>query len=376
MFTAWVFTAFWNLISFPVGFLGVRAAIQEGKPAALLALLFPLVGIGLLIWAVRSTLRYRKYGVSRLELSTVPGVIGRTLTGMVRAPAKMQPDGGFQVTLSCVRRVTTRSGKNTSTSESILWQEERLVPGEPSRTAAATETHIPVAFRLPADAAACDDTDSNNRVLWRLRLSASVPGVDYAAQFEVPIFRTSASDQPLSADEERVTQDLLAGAVYQQPADSRIVITSNRRGTEVMFPAARNPGAATSLTFFLLLWLGCIGLQVYFRAPLVFPIVTGLVGLLIFIGVLDLWLAVSRVTVDAGTLTWATGYLFPGRERTLEGSEIADVVASIGMQAGTTVYYDVAVVRKNGKKIKVGHSVRDKREAEWLAGTIRKALGS
>lgn len=272
--------------------------------------------------------------------------------------------------------MTTRSGKNTSTSESILWQEERLVPGEPSRTAAATETHIPVAFRLPADAAACDDTDSNNRVLWRLRLSASVPGVDYAAQFEVPIFRTSASDQPLSADEERVTQDLLAGAVYQQPADSRIVITSNRRGTEVMFPAARNPGAATSLTFFLLLWLGCIGLQVYFRAPLVFPIVTGLVGLLIFIGVLDLWLAVSRVTVDAGTLTWATGYLFPGRERTLEGSEIADVVASIGMQAGTTVYYDVAVVRKNGKKIKVGHSVRDKREAEWLAGTIRKALGS
>jgi len=206
MFTAWVFTAFWNLISSPVGFLGVRAAIQEGKPAALLALLFPLVGIGLLIWAVRSTLRYRKYGVSRLELSTVPGVIGRTLTGMVRAPAKMQPDGGFQVTLSCVRRVTTRSGKNTSTSESILWQEERLVPGEPSRTAAATETHIPVAFRLPADAAACDDTDSNNRVLWRLRLSASVPGVDYAAQFEVPIFRTSASDQPLSADEERVTQ--------------------------------------------------------------------------------------------------------------------------------------------------------------------------
>ena len=165
MFTAWVFTAFWNLISSPVGFLGVRAAIQEGKPAALLALLFPLVGIGLLIWAVRSTLRYRKYGVSRLELSTVPGVIGRTLTGMVRAPAKMQPDGGFQVTLSCVRRVTTRSGKNTSTSESILWQEERLVPGEPSRTAAAMETHIPVAFRLPADAAACDDTDSNNRVL-------------------------------------------------------------------------------------------------------------------------------------------------------------------------------------------------------------------
>jgi hypothetical protein len=376
MFTAWIFAAFWNLVSFPTGFLGVRAAIQEDKPAALFALLFPMVGIGLLVWALRSTLRYRKYGVSRLELSTVPGVIGRTLTGLVRAPARMQPDGGFQVTLSCVRRVTTRSGKNSSTTESILWQEERRVMGAPSRTAAAMETHIPIAFRLPAEAEPCDDSDSNNRVLWRLRLSADVPGVDYESQFEVPVFRTPASDQPLSADEERITQDPLAGTKYQQPADSRIAVASNRRGTEVLFPAARNPGAATGVTFFLLLWVGCIALQMYFRAPIAFPIVTGLIGLLILVGVLDLWLEVSRVRVDAGTLTWAKGYLFPGRERTVDGSEIADVIASIGMQAGTTVYYDVAVVRKNGKKIKVGRSVRDKREAEWLAGTIKSALGS
>jgi hypothetical protein len=374
MFTAWIFAAFWNLISFPSAFFAVRAAAQEGNHAALLALLFPLVGIGLLVWAVRSTLRHRKYGVSRLELSTIPGVVGRTLTGMVRAPARMQPDDGFQVTLSCIRRVTT-GGEDSSTSESVLWQEERRIIGEPSRTAAAVETHIPVAFRLPPDAMACDDTDSNNRVVWRLRLSATVPGVDYEAQFEVPVFRTSASDQPLSADEERITRDPLAGIGYEQPADSRIVVTSNRRGTEVLFPAARNPGAAASLTFFLLPWLGCIALQMYFRAPLVFPIITGLVGLLILIGVLDLWLEVSRVTVDAGTLTWAKGYLFPGRERTLHASEIADVLTTTGMQAGTTVYYDVAVVRKNGKKIKVGHSVRDKREAEWLAGTIKKALG-
>ena len=373
MFIAWVFAAFWNLISFPAGFLGVRAAIQEEEPAALFALLFPLVGIGLLVWAVRSTLRYRKYGVSRLELSTIPGVVGRTLTGMVRAPARMQPPDGFQVTLSCVRRVARGGGDETS--ESILWQGERQVLGEPSRTAAGMETHIPVAFLLPADAQACDDTNSNNRVLWRLRLSATVPGVDYASQFEVPVFRTSASDQPLTVEEGRITQDPLAEAGYQQPAASRIVVTSNRRGTEVLFPAARNPGAATSLSFFLLLWLGFIALQIHFRAPLVFPIITGIFGVLILIGALDLWLQVSRVSADAGTLTWAVGYLSPGRERTLHGSEIADVVASIGMQAGTTVYYDVTVVRKNGKKIKVGHSVRDKREAEWLAAAIRNALG-
>ena len=132
---------------------------------------------------------------------------------------------------------------------------------------------------------------------------------------------------------------------------------------------------ATSITFFLLIWVLSIGLQLYFRAPLVFPIVTGLIGILILISVLDLWLGVSRVTVDAGTLTWASGYLYPGHERSLPASEIADVVALIGMQAGTTLYYDVAVVRKSGKKVKVGRSVRNKREAEWLAGMIKKAIG-
>jgi len=375
MFTGWIFAVFWNLVSLPAGFLGVRGAIQDDKPAALLALLFPLVGIGLLVWAIRSTLRYRKYGVSRLELSTVPGVIGRALIGLVRAPASVQPDAGFQVTLSCVRRVATRSGKNTSTSERIAWQEEQSVTGEPSRTATTMETHIPVAFRIPADAEACDDTDSNNRVLWRLQLVASMPGVDYRSQFEVPVFRTAGTNQPLSMDEERLARSPLAGSEYEQPADSRIVVTSNRRGTEIVFPAARNPGAATSLTLFLVLWLGCIALQMYFRAPIVFPIITGLFGLLMLIGVLDLWLEVSRVTVDAGTLTWATGYLFPGREHALGAWEIADVTASIGMQAGATVYYDVTVVRNNGKKTKVGRSVRDKREAQWLAGTLKKAVG-
>jgi predicted RNA-binding protein len=58
----------------------------------------------------------------------------------------------------------------------------------------------------------------------------------------------------------------------------------------------------------------------------------------------------------------------------LQASDIADVVAAIGMQAGTTVYYDVVVVRKNGKKIRVGRSLGDKREAEWLAGTIKRAI--
>jgi hypothetical protein len=232
--------------------------------------LFPLIGIGLVVWAIRTTLRYRKYGVSRLELATVPGVIGRSLVGMVRAPSRIPAAQGFDVTLTCVRRVTEGGGKQRSTSENILWQDVQRVQGQAFRAPHRMETHIPVAFRISADATASDDKDSGNRVVWRLQVAADVPGVNYEASFDVPVFRTPASEEPLSAEESQLlpTSDL----AYQQPANSRILVTATRRGTEILFPAARNLGAATSLTLFLVLWVACIGLQLFFGAPLVFPL--------------------------------------------------------------------------------------------------------
>jgi hypothetical protein len=212
-------------------------------------------------------------------------------------------------------------------------------------------------------------------VVWQLRLLAEVPGVDYDSVFEVPVFRTAASGQPLTAEEERLTSDPVNEAPYQQPPDSRIVVATNRRGTEVFFPAARNPGPAAGLTIFLVIWLAAVALQVYLRVPTVFPVIFGLFGLLILVGVLDLWLGVSRVTGDAGTLTVATGYLYPSRERSFPTSDIADVVSMMGMRSGRVPYYDIVILRKNGKKIRAGRAVRDKREAEWLAARIREALG-
>jgi hypothetical protein len=129
------------------------------------------------------------------------------------------------------------------------------------------------------------------------------------------------------------------------------------------------------MTVFLVIWLGALALQIYLKAPIVFPIVTGLFGILIAIFALELWLRVYRVTVESGSVTVASGYLTPGREHKLTAAEIADVVAAIGMQAGKTVYYDVVIRRKNGKKTTAGSSVRDKREAEWLAATIKQSLG-
>jgi hypothetical protein len=372
---AWIFAVFWNLVSLPAGYLGVQTALEKGEHAALLGLLFPIVGAGLLVWAIRASIRFKKYGSSHLQLSTIPGVVGRTLAGTVSVPGALVAAGDFLSTLSCVHQVTTGSGKSRSTSEDVLWQEERRVQGVASRNPTGMVTNVPITFRIPSDLRPSDSSNTRDTVVWQLRVSAEMPGVDYDSTFEVPVFHTAASGEPLTREEEQLTRDPLADLPYQQPPGSRILVTNNRRGTEILFPAARNPGVAVGSTLFLLIWCGAIVLQVYFDVPTVFPVIFGLFGSLILIGVLDLWMEVSRVTIDAGTLTVATGYLYPGKERSLPGSEVAEVAAMIGMRSGRTPYYDIVVRRKNGKKIRAGRSIRDKREAEWLAGTIRNALG-
>jgi hypothetical protein len=373
---SWLFSALWNLVSVPVAAVALREALQLGNRAAYAALVFPIAGLGLLVWAIRNTLRFRRDGVSLLELSTLPAVIGHSLVGRVHAPSLLQPAEGFEVILSCVRRVTRKTGSESSTTESILWQEEKRVRGEPNRDPRGMATFVPIAFRIPADVPASDPMASNNQVLWRLTLAAVVPGVDYQSVFEVPVFRTPASDTPPTDEDRRAgaEQDLIL-ADYRQPTGSRISVIRNRRGLELTFPSARNPGAAFGLTVFTVLWAGVVVALIRFHVPLLFPVVFGAFGLLLVVGTLDLWLTVSRVVIDRDSITVAHGYLYPGAERTITSAEIASVIAKISMQAGSRPYYDVVLVTTKGKQIAAGRWIRNKREAEWLAASMKNELG-
>ncbi|HKT61051.1 MAG TPA: hypothetical protein VJQ46_13455 [Gemmatimonadales bacterium] len=366
LWTAWVFAALWNLISVPSGVLGVREGLRQGNRLAFLALLFPAIGVGLLVWAARATLRYRRYGVSRFALAANPGVVGHTLAGTVRTPSDLRPPEGFDVVLSCIRRETTGSGKNRSTTEHLLWQEQRRTTGGPGG--------LPVTFAIPSDASPSDPGMATDRVLWRLRVTAEVPGIDYAAAFEVPVFRTAASDAPLTDADRAAAALAMVPADYRQPAGSRIQVSTTRRGTEIYFPPARNPGFAIGITVFAAIWLGAIALMLVLHAPIVFPIVFGLFALLLVYFLLEAWLGVTRVTAGDGQVTIANGWLVPGRERTLRAGEIKGVTTRIASQQGTTPFYDITIDTTAGERVAAGRSVRDKHEAEWLAATIAKAI--
>lgn len=195
------FACFWNAISLPASYLAWAGpkAIPEIWPR-LFILLFPLVGMALLYAAVRGLLQWRKYGNSCFRLAEVPGVIGGKISGVVEVPATVQPTDGYHLTLQCVHRVVTGSGKNQHTNETVLWETQRtMLRGIEGGT--GEQTTIPVAFAIPFDARESNETDHRDSIVWRLKVAAATPGVDYDATFDVPVFRTEASSPDFVLDE-------------------------------------------------------------------------------------------------------------------------------------------------------------------------------
>jgi len=369
MVFTWAFALLWNLISIPLLIFLPEEIFTKGNTAALFGLLFPVVGAGLLVWAVRSTLKWFRFGSSVFKMSAIPGVIGGTLEGSIELSVPCHPTAGFRLTLTSVRRTTSGSGESRSTSETILWQDDRMVAALAPQ-APGIPTTIPVYFTIPFDCPPTDSADVSNSVVWRLDVNAEVPGVDFDAQFEVPVYRTARSSHDVTA----VLPPDARAALSTTPPEAVVVLPAASGGTEFYFPPARNAGVAATLTGFWLLWTGVVVVLLLADAPWIFPIVFGLIDLLLLVGVAQQWTGTSRIIIDAGDVTVRTAIAGIGRIRSLPCRNVTVVKPRISMQSGNTPYYSLIITTNAGREIPAGGSLRSKREAEWLAGEVLRLI--
>ena len=255
MWFAWGFGILWNLISCPT-LIFLPEEIEKGNHLAALGLIFPVVGVGLLWWAIRSTLRFRKFGTSTLQVETLPSVIGGTLRGTGHTRLQEKPAEGVKVSLRCVRRHESR-GKNSSSSERMIWEDARTL-GSEHLYRGREGIDVPIDFHIPFDNQSSDDSDQYNKIIWRVGASAEVAGVDYETKFEVPVFKTADSS------EEAPKGDKFGFVSSSEPEfDPKtamvVVRPSALGGTEYYFGAAWNLGPAVGMTFFFLLFAGITG---------------------------------------------------------------------------------------------------------------------
>jgi len=184
----WIFAIFWNAISFPVAFFVVRDWPKNQNPAVLFFLIFPAAGLALLIAAIYTSLRRLKFGLSVCTIDTVPIRRSHPFHGEIEMRGDAVPDGGYRLRLVCVRRIVRGSGKSQSVDEQALAQQEMRVSAASAMRSPAGGVRIPFSMTVPSEGPSCDIRNPREQILWRLEAAAEMPGIDYAASFELPVF--------------------------------------------------------------------------------------------------------------------------------------------------------------------------------------------
>ena len=369
----WGFAILWNLISAPLAVF-LPAEISEGNYPALLGFLFPLVGVGLLIAAIRKTVQRVKFGDSEFVLDRMPGVLGGEVAGTIVLPQGVAHAQAFNVRLACVHVRRVKSGKNTSTHETVLWQTEQAIQhampfsdGMPQR--------ISVRFRTPYDAQPTDEGDPNNKHVWKLTAGADVPGVDFAAEFEVPVFKTDSSSAQITEESLRSEEVAAHPPLATSPDTTGItVVPGAAGGTEFIIKSNGNSAGSFGAAMVFLIFIGITGLIIYFSGPGFFALIFGAIGVVVAgLGVFGVY-GESRIVVEDGHVS-VRNILF-GK---MWGKRVpCESVERIGVRGdgkqGRHGNCSVTLTLKGGKSLTPMQTVSELRAAEWLAEEVRKAM--
>jgi hypothetical protein len=364
----WIFVVFWCGASAVISLAVLPQQLHQGNHSALIALIFPVIGLAMIGFALNTTLAWRKFGQSIFEMAAVPAVTGGTLEGEIQVKIKLQPQHGLHLRLSCVRRTTTGSGNNRSTAEKILWQDEKWLRADLPQTD-LNATGIPIFFKLP-DNLPESTASLGDGIHWKLEAAASLRGPNFHAAFEVPVFKLPQAPE---ISEDPTTQYQMSLDEVRKQIHSKIRVNDLPDGKEFIFPAARNPGFASGASIFCLIWTGIVALLVWKHAPFLFPFVFGVIDLLMTAFVFDLWFRRSRVVVNPDGVTVQKAWLAFKKEQRLQTGEIKNITSDVGATAGHAAYHDLKIQTRTGRNITAASNLASKPEADWL---VRQMIGA
>jgi len=239
MYVTWGFAVVWCSISAPLPFVLYEEVFEKNNYPALLGYLFPFVGIFIVIWAVRSTLQWRKFGQIPVVLNPFPGSIGGQVGGTIETRYPYDPTNKFLLRLSSIYSYESGSGKNRSRSERLNWQDEAISHTEMGLYG----TRIVFRFDVPPELPTSDYFNRGRDYnLWRLNVTADLPGVDLDQDYEIPVYPTAQKSTLSGRDLENAAN--ATAEMATENAKRRFQIINGSSGQEFLYPFGRNLGAA------------------------------------------------------------------------------------------------------------------------------------
>lgn len=385
----WVGAVLASMLFVPMAVITVPPMVRSGDTKAFFLLGLCLIPAALLAGALRATIRRQRYGQTYFEFATLPFAPGKRMSGQIHLRLDTAAEHGIDVRLSCIRRIETGVGNEHGVANMLLWQQEKnLTPG--SLMIGQVETSIPVEFEIPEEVYETNHDVSSDQVLWMLTAKADMPGVNYSAEFEIPVFRTTAKAARASASSGDVdwapasrtnfpanapVSDSLAVSV---PAHPKVVVSITTQGaTEFYFPAFRNRGRTLFLLLFTAGWTALVYFLAHSDAPRAFPVVFGLFDVMLVYGCMQGLFGRARIVVGNGKLISQRGTFSTGAAAEIPFSDIEFVRAVTGVQNSNawSASYSIQLGIRSGSTPTLVDNIANSEEARWIVGQIETLAG-
>ncbi|MBT8090339.1 MAG: DUF3592 domain-containing protein [Gammaproteobacteria bacterium] len=375
MWGAWAFAAFWNLISAALPFLLYKEVVEKENYVALIGLLFPLVGIGLLVWAVRRTIEWRRFGAAPVTLDPFPGSIGGHVGGTIDLNIPFDPATRFQLTLNNLHSYVSGSGKNRSRQEEAIWQDATIAHAEQG----ARGTRLAFRFDVPEGLAGSDADQGDSYHVWRLNLRAELPGANIDRDYDIPVYATGARSHHLS---ERAVQEARdeQSLIDTESVAEVIKIRQNAAGKQLLYPTGRYVGPALGGLIVGAIFAAVGWYLIVAEGHSIFGSVFVAVGVLIGIFCLYLMLNSLEVINEAGNITAVRkllGLPISRKQMHQNNFERFEKKSTMKTQSGGKhiIHYSIRAIDRQGNTIVVGEGFRGENEAKAAIRIIAQELG-
>ena len=376
MWGSWAFAAFWNLVSAPLPFVIYTEVTEKDNLPALLGLMFPIVGIGLITWAIKRTLEWRRFGPAPVTLDPFPGSIGGHVGGTIDVNLPYDASTQFSITLTSLHSYVSGSGKNRSRKESAEWQDSQVAHVSPG----AKGSRLSFRFDVPENLMASDATqDGDSCYIWRLSLKAELPGVDIDRDYEIPVYDTgerSAQLSEFSIKQARTEQN----SMDVQAIEALANVSYEVGGRAMRYPMGRNLMAGFSGLIFGAIFSGVGWYLFNYESHPFMGGAFGFFGAIIVLSAFYFVLNSLEILQDGGEIRTVRRILgIPVKRQRMRRSDFVrfQKKASSKTQYGKqhVVHYTVSAVDSNGHSIVVGEGFKGASQADAAADYIALQFG-
>lgn len=375
----WFFVVFFALVLLPAGFVLHQKLVASASAPVWLAFGPPALAALLLLRAFWLTAFGRRFRTT-LDLETRPGVLGGFLRGTVHTDAPLDGATEIRYVLSCQLSKQSTRGSRPDTSIDAHWdvllhREEGVLPVDTLRRTGAGLA-IPVEVGIPYTCPEATVPGQKPVIQWFLEVVVQRPRDRLEATFEVPVFRTPASDPTYLASTTQDRTERVKASIYDaSPSHAGVRVEHTPSGASFYFGPARMTGTATGLSLFSLALCGATAALYLSGVNRIWVALAAFVSACCLWGAARCWLSTSSIRIEAGLLRFRTGILGLGLPRQVPLVDVASVRAErVGGKGERTTVYQLVLVLTSQKLIPVAQYLPDQTHADWLAQQMVRAV--